>query len=47
MNAVAKELLEKTRQLSEEDIRPVPASMKIHVEYRFCCRAFGTARALD
>ncbi|MCZ8165699.1 phosphomethylpyrimidine synthase ThiC [Silanimonas sp.] len=32
MNAVAKDLLDKTRQLSEEVTRPIPGSVKIHVE---------------
>jgi multidrug efflux pump len=32
MNAVAKELLDKTRQLSAEVTRPIPGSKKIHVE---------------
>ncbi|MGL6291546.1 MAG: phosphomethylpyrimidine synthase ThiC [Silanimonas sp.] len=32
MNAVAKELLDKTRQLSEEVTRPIPGSVKIHIE---------------
>ena len=32
MNAVAKELLDKTRQLSEEVTRPIPGSQKIFIE---------------
>ncbi len=32
MNAVAKELLDKTRQLSEEVTRPIPGSLKIYIE---------------
>ena len=32
MNAVAKELLDKTRQLSEEVTRPIPGSQKIYIE---------------
>ncbi|WP_334131412.1 phosphomethylpyrimidine synthase ThiC [Silanimonas lenta] len=32
MNAVAQDLLDRTRQLSEEVTRPIPGSVKIHVE---------------
>ncbi|MFN9968003.1 MAG: phosphomethylpyrimidine synthase ThiC, partial [Lysobacteraceae bacterium] len=32
MNAVAKDLLDKTRQLSEEVTRPIPGSTKIYLE---------------
>ena len=32
MNAIAKELLDKTRQLSEEVTRPISGSQKIFVE---------------